>query len=380
MRFAWVISLSVLLSQVACTSDPHACGNKALLPWPDAKGDYKLQEVSIETLSSLHRLDGPAAKVYYANPINENGFEGEPAEPHLTRSGDTCVPTDTASSLALGAYAQMERLRAFETRLGIAGQVPWPRKIGIDTALQGQPGDIHNNAHYIWPGDMLLIVPYSLNDLPMAFNHGPVAHENAHVHFQKQVMDRLNRSLAMASNLDSDFYPTARLRGVQDLSMSDRQTAAGLNNFILRGWNEGLAEFYHGVYTKRPDDIKFSVPEMTELRRLDTEPRAWSNAFNAQQSDLKAQAYQLGVEVGRTLYRVAMVGGLPPEAVLAHVYQRLPALADAIAGSYATSVMSVDAMLPPLLQGLALNASACATLQRVMTTETASRGVATCGR
>ena len=193
----WLVVILLVLTN--CTSKSSKCGDKALLLWPDSGGTYVFQEVLLRTLGSLYRLKGTAAEIYYESGLDESGFTSAPAEPHLTNSGGVCVPEDVGSSLTVNAYAQFEHLYDFEIELGTDAQLTWPRRVGVEIHLEGEFMDIENNAHYYGQQDVITLVPYSLNDLPMSLNQGIVAHEHFHAHFQSQAlsaMEKLNREKA----------------------------------------------------------------------------------------------------------------------------------------------------------------------------------------
>lgn len=334
-----------------------SCGKSALLLWPNATDKASFQEISFSTLSSLDRLQGSAAEIYYANGLDNSSFQGSVAEPHLTNAGGVCVPQDVPSSLALNAYAQFERLEVFENELGTKDQITWPRKVGVEILLKGRPFDVQNNAHYYGQQDVITLVPYTISsELPVSLNQGIVAHEHFHAHFQAQVVRYLNRNLGVS---------------VEDLERSDSSSPEGLNNFVLRGWNEGLADFFAVTYTGSPNFFAASVKAPGRDVRLDIARFLTGDDFQAmaknltssstekQFLNLTANAYGQGALLARLMWRLSRQSDGSPKAFLSRVMKRLPQLAVALALDYKTRVKSFSDVLPLLLKDETLSTQSC---------------------
>lgn len=371
MRFALALSLFL----IGCANAHDRCGGKYLIPWPNAEGRYTFQEVPLTTLPNPYRLSGEAAEVYSENVLTNEGFNGPVAEPHFTRSGDVCVPTDTASSATVSAYAQMEKLYDFERALGSAGQIKWPRKVGVNVHLTGRPIDVVNNAHYYGEQDAMALVPYDRADLPTTFNLGIVAHEHFHAHFQAMVYDVFNASLKVIVSVEKLFLPDAIAfrASAEDLTRSDPNTPRGRNNYVLRGWNEGLADFFAAIYTGSPDFFAASLPEYGPRRHLNL-PLARLGPSRAYYED----TYGQGALLARALFAIAHKADRPPEAVLRLVLERLPDLPRALMSTYGQTPFEADAVLPILLRGLTIKRPLCDVLKQVMSGEALKKGFAAC--
>ena len=368
------------------------CGKKSssestyLLPWSDAKGNYSLQEVTISTLTSGHAVKGQAAEVYAEPSFSESGFSGHIAEPRLTHSGHVYIPMDIESSLALTVYAQFERIYQFEQAIGTAGQLRWPRKIGVELNLTTNDGSDHNNAHYFTALDVIGILPYTLDGVPFAVNQGIVAHEHFHAHFQSQVLSPLSAiaGLQVVSALEDLFY------GAISPAMNSGRDGQGpkfLNDIVLRGWNEGLADFFAGIYTGQADFFSGSMPKIAKARALDEPLRpilpgadleAAANAVGFDRSKLVGMAYGQGTAVARLLYRAANSGAETPRAFLIRTMNQLKEIPASVQDGYLSRVMDFDEVLPVLLDGFPLSHNLCADLQSTMTKATYMRGFAAC--
>lgn len=381
MRLVVLLSLFVM----GCGSAKNECGNRFMVLWPNQNGEYAFRDVEFSTLNSPYQLKSNVAEVFYQSTIRNGGYQGPVARPHLTRSDGVCVPMNAQSSMAAAAYGHMEHIYKFERRLGVLHQLIWPRKIGIDILLQGDPRDTQDNAHYVTDHDLIVIVPSSRARVPIALNPGVIAHEHFHAHFQRHVLNPVKEVL-----------PNVR---IEQLDGANLTTYGGVNNFVVRAWNEGLADFYASVYTGRPDSLLDSLDEhiirgravgdlqrcergvrasrdlSKPLRRLSTtrefvriahDPRMNPTAF-------KAQSYCEGVMLARLLYRIANEEGKSPTAFLKHILLQLNQLQPLLINSYANQVIDLDAIVPVILEHWPLTAAACRDLNSVMSQSTMKR-------
>lgn len=227
-------------------------GSRVLLPWPDARGEYKFSEVQIKTLNSPLKVSGPAAEVYWqVGGEQGGGFSGSPAQPHLSRRGSLWLPNDVASMQSLSVYALFERLQLFDQKLGFANRLTWPRQIGIEINIKTNAGDLLNNAIYDLEGDVIAVSKYyskaEAAGLPTAVNQGILAHEHFHSHFS---------AAWRIFNKSSKF------------TLSDGPQTGVINRLVVSGWNEGLADFYAYAYTMDPKFMRYSFQDQTEVRAL----------------------------------------------------------------------------------------------------------------
>lgn len=380
-----------------CTGPKDTCGQDFLVLWPSAQGPYEYQSLNLSTLKSPYELKGEAAEIYFESELTDsNGYIGSVARPHMTRSSGVCVPTDVGSSLAISAYAQMEKIYQFDRTLGVDQQIPWPRKIGVQVNLIGANGLVQNNALYLSQHDVMGLVPYSQNGLPTGVNLGIVAHEHFHAHFQHQVYNRLNSVLPAEFTLEALFHPANALKpSIEDVEKADLKSVRGINSFILRSWNEGLADLYGGLYTNRPDFVRESLPQLLEKtengkdisRNLlgPIEPMATGPEFRYEVSQrhimglsMVSMSYREGSLLARLLYRVGTSGSEAPSAFLSRVMNRLSAVADWVAPGFDQEILDVESIIPVLLKDMPLNNGACEALKEGLSAETFERSFSSC--
>lgn len=380
----------LLFAAVGCANSPQdECGGKVLLLWPTAAGEYKFQEIQLSTLKSPYELKGAAAEIYYEGRITEGGFSGPVARPNLTRSsGGVCVPTDVASSLSLGTYAHIERLQQFDQKLDVAQQLSWPRKVGVNIKLFNGDGLSHSNAHYFGRSDAMAVVPYTDSSLPLALNPGILAHEHFHAHFQSQinrvVSDSLSSNLISIEDL---FYAGFGVKAAAEMQLS-LHTPEGLNKFVLRAWNEGLADFYGAIYSKKSDFFSSSIARLGPYRDLNGPLEKLKTAkslnddalsLDPDRNNVVATSYQQGTNLARLMYRIAMSGMMDPEDMLKRVLDRLKNVSTVVTPLFMQRTMDFEEIVPPLLDGLTLNKDACSAAAATLSGEMMQRSFSQCG-
>lgn len=382
MRF--ILLLSTLMCAACANNSPTQCGDKFLLPWLMPDKSVQFQKVHLTTLKSPYRLKGSAAEVYYESMIDDRGYQGPVAEPHLTRSDGTCVPTDAGSVMALTAYAHFERIYLFDREIGVANQLTWPRKVGVQIHLRTPEGMDHNNAHYFGRSDSVGVIPYTRKGMHFAMNRGILAHEHFHAHFQSQVLNALNRSDDVINSLyERIFHPLVGIKPtIEDLDNADVNTNEGLNRFVLRSWNEGLADFYAGVLTEDPDFFADSSPELSDNRTLDGP--LWqfnSGAILRQKSRLNMlyDSYFQGTILARTLFRMAHLRGTDPKQFLSAVMKRMIHIPRMVRPLLETQIIDFESVLPVLLEGEPLNEERCLILRTAVSKSGLLRSFRQCG-
>ena len=386
MRFPILIMILFLFT--ACGGSGQNCGDKVLVLWPDRTGTFVFQTVRLESLNSPYELSSGVAKVFFENALGSGGYQGGAARPNFTQSGDVCVPMDADSSMAVATFARFEDIHKFETKLGFANLMRWPRAVGLDVRLRLQAGQTpYNNAHYLSSADVTAVLPYNQYGLPLGLNPGIVAHEHFHAHFQRQVLNVMNAWIDGAPrSFDDLFYPSFS-RPAEDMDPKGDFGARELNAFVLRGWNEGLADLYGAIYSGDPEFFRESLPGLVSARSLVSPSRMLATRADFERfagrperaGKLVEKSYEQGTLLARALYEIAHSGIETPEAFLARVMRRLSQLPERIFISYDIRVLDGEAILPILLEGMTLNRRACDTLARAMQKDTLRREFPVCG-
>lgn len=382
--------IGLFLFLTSCAKVGGGGDTKFLVPWPTGDGHYHLEVITISTLASPEELRGEAAEIYYRSGFNENGYQGSIARPRLMRSGDVYVPRDFESSLAVAVYAQMDRIFLYERKQGTQGQINWPRRVGVDLNMVGPEGKAHDNAHYFTNLDIMGLLPYSrAGGVPIAANHGIVAHEHFHAHFQSQVMNPLNAMPeSVISSLTQIFYPAflGKMAAVTaDPNVTVERT---MNEIVLRAWNEGLADVTAGIYTRQSDFFSVTLPELGSRREMNAAVGPLWTSRDLQRlidrrvvltNDVKMDiAYGQGSVLARLVYQLAQSGVETPDAFSKRIHERLPVLTSRIRSDVRTKMMDFERVIPILLEGFKVNKQACTLLNGAVSKNTIHGSFAAC--
>jgi hypothetical protein len=278
---------------------------------------------------------------------------------------------DAPSSLAIAVYANYERLYLFEQKIGTAKQISWPRRAGVDIRMTGLANK--NNAHYYGEIDSTAFLPYEMSGqfdrIPLSVNTGVIAHEHFHAHFQSVVTGPLGR------------------KGDYQSAHPNLGDAGIVNDFTMRGWNEGLADFFASVFTGSADFFSSSLPAISLARRLDGPLREMPDSSQFASSLIANQnngpalmdfSYQEGTVLARLLYRIAYSGLESPEAFLGQIMARLPNVPNALSFDYNAVALEPDAIVPILLDGLKLNEESCRAVAVTVSAETLQKDFSEC--
>lgn len=272
-----ILAMSAL---AACTSNPEAASIsgdvKVLAPMNDPQSSkYILQFVELNGITNLAEVTGRFARFFFSPRISQNRLGGVSAKGHFLRNTDgNFVPMDDLSQQMVAIYAHMQSLAQLDAAVGAAGVNKWPRDIGLGVVVKGS---MSNNAFYDGKTDSMLFVPYTQSDLPISVNGGILAHEHFHSLFYKIV---LRGSSDEASIHDRQGF--LKVAGVETLDArtvdSDRSITESSNetdlhqyyhSSLVRGMNEGLADFWGWMYTGNPDFIAASLPQEKGARTLE---------------------------------------------------------------------------------------------------------------
>jgi len=286
----WSAKSLILLLVLAAFScgrpGSHYSASVYRLPWPGADGAVSLQDVEVSTLSDPEHFSGSAAHILVEPGDGGSTLAGAQPRGRLVRtSADVLVPADYVTMQAVTAYAHTERLRSLDASVGADGVLGYPLSLGVEVHVMsyGQPSS--NNAVYDSKLDSLLLVPYTESGLPLSLNPGVLAHEHFHFLFQRLVLSHVHDAASQtscngaappqvaATNPESGKV-AATFPDSEDLV---EKTARGIpartyNAYVLRGLNEGFADFYGWVYSADDSFLAKSLPEQEEMRRLDSPP------------------------------------------------------------------------------------------------------------
>ena len=234
-----------------------------------------MQDVYVESFNEPEFLRGIYAE-FFIEPelLFDQGRLAQPGTPSgrfASTSSGSVLALDTASTQAATIYAHIEQLQKLNISSGAAPYLTKRLSIGINVGIMTDNKTVDNNAQYNPDVDALLFVPYTDSDLPISFNAGVIAHEYFHSIFQHIVLVGISKSVSYASaNIDEprnttppkNFLPIER-PSVPTIAIDQ------YNKFVLRGINEGLADYWGWLYSGDEKFVGRSLANSLEARRLD---------------------------------------------------------------------------------------------------------------
>lgn len=277
------------------------------LLWPSASGDYSFQDVSLSTFREPDSLRGDVAEILVDPKISGGTVIGEEPIGRWVRDGSRRIPADFVTLQAAVIYAHLEKLAEIDANLGLAGAMNGRSRVGLLARVSEKPSApmITNNAIYDGTLDILFIVPYLTNrnqpvslQLPVSMNAGILGHEHFHRVFQSIISNPIHETGRTGSATGRSLEALHELPGCswqnensivlnQDAAITTlpsvpvNQTAAAFepvqivprkvfNQTLLRGINEGYADFWGWAYSRDEDFVARSVGASEDaLRRID---------------------------------------------------------------------------------------------------------------
>lgn len=391
-----IILLGVAISAVGCApvTDNESTENQVYrLPWPSGSGEYELQDIVLQTFTEPRKLRGQVAEIIVDPRVTGGQLIGE--EP-IGRWTETKVdgvikrvPSDFVTLQAAVLYAHHEKLNLIDRSLGLFASLKGPSKIGLLSRLSDGFSTqlILNNAIFDGRLDVLFVVPFTGPELPISLNAGIIAHEHFHRLFQAVVLRRLQAvPLQAAVNFDDHLCQGAKVSATEEEDPAEALGGLPLesqlvplkiwNQTVLRGVNEGLADFWGWSYANDDFFVGRSLGEQEDsARRLDRKPAklpsqvAFRNTLITigssgrpvlkSESGRVAAAYRLGTEyarVLRTFVDAVEASGVDREKARAQVRRAvgrsLENLSIDISALWLKSELNPELLLRPVVSGL----------------------------
>ncbi len=408
-----IILLGFLFSFIGCApvSDDESTENQVYrLPWPAGSGKYELQDIQLQTFTEPEKLRGEVAQIIVDPRVLGGQLVGEEPIGRWTKTSANGVirrvPSDFVTLQAAVLYAHHEKLNHIDRELGLLPYLKGPSKIGLLSRLSDGFSTqlITNNAIFDGRLDVLFVVPFTGPELPISMNAGIIAHEHFHRLFQGIVLRRLQAlplSLGQAGDGETDSLSCHGARAfvapaVVETETEESPTAALpaepigdqlvpmkiWNQTVLRGLNEGLADFWGWSYAQDDFFVGRSLGEQEDsARRLDRKLSklpsqiAFRNMLITMNSTgrpvLKSEAgrvgaaYRLGTEYSRTLrtfVNAIEAAGVTREAARGQVRRALAKSLENISTDVATqwtqNELNPELLLRPIVVGLLTSSGA----------------------
>lgn len=290
IRFQILLLLSsTLLFSCANKSDTAEANGDVLVKIgvQNSSFEYSLRVVQLKGIEKLHEVSGAFVKFFFSPGASGNQLTGNSPRAQFVHSQNFFVPSDMISMQMAAIYFHLQSLAEFDKVVGADGVNQWPRSVGLETQIQDNSAGLQkNNAFYNGQTDSMMFVPYTQSNLPIAVNAGIIAHEHFHSLFYKMVIAKAFKAQKISSasasihaeessKQSADEEHMARSVKMSSMGgMTEQERVQLFNETLLRGMNEGLADFWAWVYTGDPDFIRWSLanssdePDLHESRSL----------------------------------------------------------------------------------------------------------------
>lgn len=363
-RISWKQSLFLpLLFFISCNPFPqrNRLSHTIWIPWPNAQGQYSVQKVQVDTVSSWSPLRGSAAKLQSHGTLRGDILSSQEVVMEFTqdRSG-VMIPLTQFSVEVSSIYANFERLQKKDIELGIP-EADVARKVFIRFRSRNSGLPLANNALYFLDNDSFFIMPYESNKLPISVNGSILAHEHFHSIFARLLLRPLikegklqgknvlsfltephdtNELVNYVKNGDvsSESTPTLKPNPEETskvnpfseedntnklISPSSPKQIKHVNMVFIMALNEGLADVWAWLYSHNPCFIAPSLDLKSDPTKIDDyENRCLStksgviSPFNIstlnyinndglekEEDQMRRKAYHLGTHLARMIYR-----------------------------------------------------------------------------
>ncbi|MGZ3794361.1 MAG: hypothetical protein ACXVCP_18575 [Bdellovibrio sp.] len=247
---------------------------QVLMPLSNSSsGTYSLQIFVLQGIEDLQTVAGHFVHFFMSPSIVNNKLQGSAPKARFIKNVDGAyVPTDDFSQQLVTVYAHMQRMAALDAEMGVGDVNKWPRDIGVAVRVKG---GLYNNAFYDGKTDAMLFVPYIDSGLSISINGGILAHEHFHSLFCKRAICQAIAQIHNRSDYidEKDSKENEENKSSKDetetLSVKDVETFYHMA--LLRGMNEGLADYWGWMYSGNPDFIALSLPMEKRFRSLDVD-------------------------------------------------------------------------------------------------------------
>lgn len=298
MKKVLLVSFIFLTSCVrGFSTDTDAGKITVKIPWytrqSSENGKYELQDVPLTEVQDIKSMTGAFAKFFFSPSSSGGALSGFPPQAHFFRNqAGTYIAKDHTTLQMATVYAVMERMFQLDREVGAEGVNRYPRDVGINVVQTDHGLLVRNNAYYEGRSDSILLLTYSNENLPIPFNSGILAHEHFHSLFYKMVIKKLKEEKQIDVTLpDSPHEPMAEKKKAHD-EETEAEVRAAYTDVLLRGLNEGFADYWAFLFTGDPDFITASIPALHEsrslLRKSDVGPR-----FVYRQSEIKSEILKI---------------------------------------------------------------------------------------
>ncbi len=257
---------------------------------------FEFKVVELFNIYDLVSLSGKYAR-FYTNATNkENNLKGTQPIAQFFKSKKGYFVAKNNFSLELATlYYHTQNLALIDQKIGANQLNLLPRKIVIGTKISNSSFQ-ENNAIYDGGMDAIIFLNYTESNLALPFNGGIFAHEYFHSMFYKAVQKGLESNPFFKENSDpseskidlnlavpkfekNKFIENSKMNPhtlkkdlsleLNDIKSLSKQSIKDYYILLLKGLNEGIADFWGWAYSQDKNFILHSISKVPSIRTLD---------------------------------------------------------------------------------------------------------------
>lgn len=257
---------------------------------------FEFKVVELLNIYDLISLSGKYAR-FYTNATNkDNNLKGTQPKAQFFKNKKGYFVAKNNFSLELATlYYHTQNLALIDQKIGANQLNSLPRKIVIGTKISNSSFQ-ENNAIYDGGMDAIIYLDYTESNLALPFNGGIFAHEYFHSLFYKAVQKGLESNAFFKENRDTSeekfdlnlavpkfeknkFIENSKMNPhsfkknlsleLNDIKSLSKQNIKDYYVLLLKGLNEGIADFWGWTYTQDKNFILHSISKIPSIRTLD---------------------------------------------------------------------------------------------------------------
>jgi hypothetical protein len=197
-----------------------------------------------------------------------------------------------------------------ESTLDLENKRQVPMKIVLDTPVLNAKQS-ENNAFYDGDMDAIIYLKYSEGNLPLALNGGVFAHEYFHSIFEREVLRvvksnklfeipsaihnlSMNQALEKIKKINLNSLAIATEKKLSNGPMAlSTENVKWYYALLVKGFNEGLADYWGWAYVNDPAFIGHSLPQTRATRKLDLQAQKLESLQLLSDAEMLSIVYQV---------------------------------------------------------------------------------------
>lgn len=272
---------------------------------------YQLSIAELLDISDLVSVSGKYAQFYIKASKGEKGIQGTQPKGQFLKGKDGVFVAKNFLSLQIATlYFHSQNLIRLENDLDFEEKKVNPLKIVLDTPVTNIKQS-ENNAFFDSDLDSIIYLKYSEGNLPLSLNGGVFAHEYFHSIFDRLVLKKiksnsvfnfpvainklvLGRYLEDVKKFDLSARASEVTKKLSTSTMSiSEENVKWYYALLLKGLNEGLADYWGWAYVNDPSFIAHSLPQTRTTRKLELNAQKIDNVQLLSDAEMLSIVFQV---------------------------------------------------------------------------------------